>query len=485
MAMQTQDHNTITLAKTAIPQWLLPLAHALAALGHPLFVVGGWVRDQMLGLPAGDIDLASSAPQSTLEEAVSRVPGLTVLLKDKNLGTLLVRHAETRTEAEYAVFRRESYRDGGAHRPEEVTLGATLEEDARRRDFTVNAMYLSLPGGKLTDPLGGATDCQTKTIRTTRLPQDVLREDGLRLLRLVRLAAVLDFTIHPDTAIAATTNAALLRDIAPERLQGELRQILLADTRYPGRSYAHPPVIHGLETLKNLALLQHLLPELAACAGVKQRADYHDFDVLEHCFHACLFAPADLTARLAALLHDVGKPVALSLCGTMLGHDKWSADLVANALGRLRFDKVTIERVTFLVRHHMFDVGGTAKKSTVRWFFARMGYSAAHQWVDLRRADFLGSRPRRITGDPAKKWAEELAAMEAQGVPDTVNGVAIDGQQIARLLNTQPGPWVGAAKEKLWRHVVNHPKANHTLALEGLVKRMRPEELALRDPECR
>ena len=205
-----------------------PLRRLQAALDAPLYLVGGAVRNALLGLPPGDLDAAGPLPP---EAAASRcaLAGLAAAPVDRALGTLLIR--VDGAAVEYTPFRAERYAAGGAHRPQAVRLGATLEQDAARRDFTVNALYAGCADGRVADPLGGLADLRAGVLR--QAGPATMRSDALRVLGLVRIAGELGFSIEAETFAAAAAHAGGLADIAPQRRQAELVRILLCDARYP------------------------------------------------------------------------------------------------------------------------------------------------------------------------------------------------------------------------------------------------------------
>jgi tRNA nucleotidyltransferase (CCA-adding enzyme) len=455
--------------ETFIPEFLNAAAALFESNGTSLYLVGGWPRNRLLGLPPGDLDISSALPPSEAATLFSCVPGVRVIERDTRLGTLGVLCGGT--QAEYTAFRTESYGAGGAHRPDEVQFGATMLQDALRRDFTANALYHNIATGKDEDPLGGLADVAAKLLRTCRTPQETFADDGLRLMRLVRFAAELGFAIEPETALAAKANAALLLDIAPERVQAELNKILLCDTRYPAMAYAASPVLTGLELLDSLGLLECIAPEFGAARGVVQRADYHDHDVLEHLLHTCACSPSELPLRLAALLHDIGKPAAIEQSGRMLGHDKLGEGMAAAILRRLRYPHATVAEVSVLVRRHMYDLDGRTGAKRLRLFFAQMGRERAWKLVALRRADICGSKTEQAAGDPAEKWVRLLEQMDRENVPWTEQALAVSGTDLVQLAGG-PQPLVGALKQALHEHAVLHPKDNNRETLLRLASQL-------------
>ena len=255
------------------------LQYLASLLPCPLYIVGGYVRNALLldGAPT-DIDICSAL---TVEDLRRHLADTAVQLVEVNprVGTVLVRVGEDTYE--YTTFRRDSYPIGGIHTPTSVQFVATPQEDALRRDFRINAIYWEIGTGRLVDPTEGMADLAAGVVRTTRAPMAVFGEDGLRILRLARFCGQLGFAPHPDTLQAATQSAALLRDISPERIWGELQQILLADTRY-GRPEGH---LVGLRLLDAMGAWPYMAPVSGAIDTEGALAGY----------------PADLTLRLAGV----------------------------------------------------------------------------------------------------------------------------------------------------------------------------------------
>ena len=323
-----------------LPTELTALARIFRDAGFPLYAVGGMVRNACLGLPVQDIDVTSPMPVSEAR-ALLEARGVACREKGAFFGTLDIGLGEHTFE--YASFRAEEYGAGGAHRPGAVRFGATLEEDAFRRDFTINALYYDILGQRLIDPTGGLADLKAHIIRATSPdPNVILRDDGLRVLRMARFAAELGFSVEPGTLAAARANAAGVLDISAERVREELDKLLLADIRY---GLGRERVLYGLSTLAETEALAAVLPEIAAGAGIAQRPEYHAYDVQEHMLRACACAKPERIARLAALLHDVGKPVAFRETGRMLGHDAIGANISREMLARLKYPNAVKEEV--------------------------------------------------------------------------------------------------------------------------------------------
>ncbi len=449
----------------SIPAGLTQLAAAFASEGARLYAVGGLVRNSLLGLPVSDIDVCSLLrPDAVL--ALAKAHGWRCIVKNAAFGTVEL-HA-CGLSAEHTTFRSDSYGAGGAHRPEEVAFSDTPEEDAARRDFTVNAMYLDILSGDLLDPTDGRADLAARLIRATSTdPSLIMNDDAVRILRMARFAAELGFAVEPATFAAARAAAEGLYDISAERVRAELDKLLLADVHYGvGSVYA------GLCMLDETGALDVLLPELARGRGIEQKPQHHAYDVLSHSLHTAAAAQPTIAARLAALLHDVGKPRMCLTTGRMRGHDREGALIARAIMCRLHYDNDLINAVCLLVREHMYDLNGYAKDSTLREKFATLGLDASLSLCDIREADVHGSGI--ITGKvaTAERWREVIARMRCEGAPFGEAELACDGADIMRWLDISPSPRVGDIKRALLMHCARWPGDNRPDKLEMLVKRM-------------
>ena len=348
----------------------------LREAGHEAYLAGGCVRDLLLGRPARDYDVATSA---TPEEVLALWPD--ALTVGKAFGVVVVRDGAVQVET--ATFRAESGYADGRH-PDAVTF-TTAEADARRRDFTVNAMFLDPATGEVLDTVGGRDDLDRRLIRAVGEPRDRFAEDHLRMLRAVRFAAELDFDLDSATADAAGDLAWRIESISGERVSAELEKILTAHPS--GRR-------RGMELMDDLGLLAVLLPEVDAMHGTEQPADYHpEGDVLVHTL-MCLERLREPTYELAlaALLHDVGKPPTCRMRKgrlTFYGHAKLGEEMAGAVCRRLRFSTFARRRVKWLVRRHMALANWPELRiARLKRLFAEPGFE---ELAELWRADALAS----------------------------------------------------------------------------------------------
>lgn len=411
----------------------------------PIYAVGGFVRNKIAGLGETDIDIAGPA----VAEALGISRRFQTKIVNYKLGTAVICYNDDKYE--YTPFRVERYAPGGEHTPVEVRFTTDLRQDAMRRDFTCNSIYYDITNDKIIDPLNGTADIEKKIIRSYN-PQRTFSSDGLRILRMIRLAVETGFKIDGETAKAAKANAPLLRDISAERRRDELNRILLADTKY-GVKWAH---YRGLRLIQQLGLWKYLIPQLEDGAGLMQNPLYHKYDVLEHTNQTVKFAAPDI--RLAALMHDVGKPYCVSKFGNMHGHEVISAHIVRYDLGEygLKYPNDVIEEVEWLCLNHMYDIARNTKEAKLRIFVAT-NFDRIDKLVELMEADNLARGMDDETREVRLKAVKQKLIEE--GAPLTLSDLKLDGSVLIRE-GIQPVKIGGVLKE-LWRACVIDPKLNN------------------------
>lgn len=438
--------------------FLYPLEDAFLKAGHQIFLVGGYVRNRLLGLPISDIDLCGTAsPEQAI--ALANSAGYHTSLRSCELGTVDIQQGEER--AEYTPFRIESYAAGGAHRPVNVTFTTDINLDARRRDFTINALYQRIQTQTVVDPLGGLQDLERKRLRACGITaDDTLIDDGLRILRMIRFCAELGFSPEDDLLFAARVYAQNLLDLSPSRIYGEWQRICLCDLKYPGFSDPVDKAYYAMELLHLSGALHVLMPALYEAAGVAQNPRYHRYDVFFHSLHSFSSAAADVVLRTAALLHDIGKPECAKMQGgRMHGHPALGAVLSQPILDVLGLPNKMRREILLLIERHMFDLNGHAKQETVRIRFANWGFDFAHMLIALRKGDILGSGME--TDDrTAQRWEEILHAMQQEGAIDKMRLLAIDGDAIGKACALAPGKRIGRIKQILFDRCAVKPAMN-------------------------
>lgn len=384
----------------------------------PLYAVGGYVRDRLLGLDGGDVDIASHL---TVDRMKSILAGSRFVVSDRNLrmGTV---HIYSHSEYfEYTTFRSDSYdKSSGKHYPDDVIFTDSILLDAKRRDFKCNAVYYDIKRGEIVDPLGGAEDIKNRVISTADEPSITFEADGLRVLRLVRFCAELGFEIEEETLKAAKENAWRVKDIAKERVRDELMKIFVADARHPelGLKDAH---LKGFRLLDELGLVDMLLPELAALKGMPQPKKYHLYDAYEHSVKAFELAPPRL--RWAALLHDIGKVETMRLYGNMHSHAEYSATLARALLARLRFSTKQKSDIVDIIAGHMTDVNGDMSRYKLKRF-AIEHIDRIEDICELMDIDALAASGKQRE---TNRLLEAYLEMKADNVPLHISELKVDG----------------------------------------------------------
>ncbi len=443
-----------------IPGAVRDLLAGLWSAGHAAYLVGGSLRDIILDRHPADWDLATDA----LPDRVTALfPGA---VYENRFGTVTVRRSgETfeittfRTDHDYADHRR----------PDHVEFGDSIEADLARRDFTVNAMAWGARPGEspaFLDPQHGLADARARILRAVGEPRARFEEDALRMIRAVRLAAALEFGIDAGTLAGIQAMADLAANLSGERIAAELTKLLAA-----------PVPSIGLRLWSDTDLLMPISPELAAQRGIPQNKVPGE-DLWDHTLRSVDAVPASRPiVRLAALLHDIGKP-ATSADGHFVGHDLVGAELAGQFLDRLHVAHATRDRVVGLVRNHMFSYESNWSDAAVRRFIRRiaaLGPGALEELLELRAADNVGS------GLPAEagRLDELRARVDAESAAGSVidlRGLAIDGSDLMTVVGVEPGPRLGAMLDDLLERVIVDPSLNDRQTLLDIARSMTTEE---------
>ena len=406
---------------TLIPAQLLLLAKNCP---FPLYTVGGAVRDALAGqiAPQADWDLASPASDEAFA-AAARACGFEVRAVYPATGTVKIE--KDGVACEYTRFRSDTY-VRGTHAPAAVAFTEDIAVDARRRDFCANAVYYDIARGKFCDPLGGIPDIEKKTLRTVAPARKVFGEDGLRLLRLARLAAQTGFTPDEDCMRGAAQNAALIRDIVPERIFHEMQLLLTADAKCGDRLAPY----RGLCILRDTGVFAYIFPELARGDKMAQRKDFHDHDVLEHTFRCVRYAPPEI--RWAALLHDCGKPLCMLRDGNFYAHPAEGARIAEETLVRLKAPVRLTEETKTLVLLHMRDFNLQMREGKVRREIVH-AYPLLEKLFALKQADYSACKDDLSPAPSVVKWKRILEKMRREGVPFTLAMLAVNGRDMQAL----------------------------------------------------
>ncbi len=448
--------------KLAVPDEVRKVADALQAAGFEAYLVGGCVRDLIIGREPKDWDITTNATpekiQSLFEDTFyeNAYGTVGVVTKSDNPKLKVIEVTPYRTEGKYS----------NARHPDEVHFSDSLSDDLKRRDFTINAIAYDAVQSRLVDEHGGREDLAAKRVKTVGNPHERFEEDALRMLRAVRIAAELDFVIEAQTAAGIAAQAAQLGKISRERVRDELIRIVQS-----------PRPMQALYVAQKLAILKYVIPELEEGIGCAQN-QAHSFDVFEHLMRSLQHA-ADkewpLDVRLAALLHDVGKPATRVWSDekkdwTFHGHDVVSARMAKKILNDLKFPKETTDKVSTLVRTHMFfSDPDVVTLSAVRRVIARVGKENINDLLNLRVCDRIGTGRPKAHPFRLRKYMSMVDEALRDAV--SVGMLKIDGTKLMEL-GEKPGPRIGWILHALLEEVLDDPKKNTEEYLESRTKEL-------------
>lgn len=422
-----------------LPPQVEQVLAAFDRAGHRAFLVGGALRDLLRGESPQDFDIASSAPPQAVAVLF---PHCKVVETGLAYGTVTLLLGGI--SLEITSFRREEGYQDGRH-PTQLAPAATIEEDLARRDFTINAMAYH-PQTGLVDPWGGRADLQAKVIRAVGEPASRFGEDGLRILRALRFAATLDFSIEPETTQALLACRPMLEKISQERITKEFTLLVCGQ--------AAPRVLGQFAPIA-----VDLVPELGPMQGFAQRNAYHIYDVWQHTLHVLEYVPQEPVTKLAALFHDVGKPQSFFEGRSGLGHFKGHAivsDGMAGAImARMRFPNQLRQQVCQLVRWHNDTI--RPQDGVLRRWLNLLGPQQLQRLVDLQLADNRAKSPKSDTAF-AQALHLRIAAILQRGDCYTLGALAVDGRDLAAL--GLKGPALGATLQWLLEQVMEKPALN-------------------------
>ncbi len=420
---------------------------------YEAYIVGGCVRDSLLGRTPNDWDICTNAKPDEMLEVFSNLKIIPTGLKHGTI-TIIINGEQF----EVTTFRIDGeYSDG--RRPDDVEFTDDIVKDLSRRDFTINAMAYNTEKG-LIDPFNGRDSIAYKEIRCVGIPDSRIQEDGLRMLRAVRFASQLGFTISTQTEQAIMKNKELLHQISKERIREEFNKILLSDEP----SY-------GIDNLHLLGLLVFIVPELKYCYGLSQFNPNHDKDVFEHTMAVLDNIEPKIELRLAALLHDIGKPNTFTIgedgVGHFYSHHKESARMCRDIMTRLKYSNKEIEYVSELVYHHMTRYE-KLRTPSVKKFINKVGIYKLDDLFKLFIADRIGSKPPYEFDDIYKlKFECEKILSEKQ--PLNVRDLAINGNDLMNIGIPQ-GKEIGKILNDLLEMVLEDIELNNRETLLEIAK---------------
>ena len=434
----------------SVPKEILDSCTVLRNAGFEAYLVGGCVRDLLIGREPKDWDITTNAKPEQIQALFAETfyendyGTVGVVTQSENPRLKVIEITPYRIEGKYS----------NARHPDDVQFSDTLSEDLKRRDFTINAIAYDPATQTLVDEHGGREDIKAKRIQTVGEAQMRFEEDALRMLRAVRLSAELDFTLDTQTAVGIATQASQLEKISRERVRDELIRILQSNKP-----------MQALYVAQKLGILKYVMSELEEGIGCDQN-QAHSYDVFEHLMRALQHA-ADkgwsLDVRLAALLHDIGKPRTRVWSDekkdwTFYGHDVVSAKMAKKILNDLKFPKETVEKVSTLVRTHMFfSDPDVVTLSAVRRVIARVGKENITDLVNLRVCDRIGTGRPKEHPFRLRKYMSMID--EAMRDPISVSMLKIDGSKLVEM-GEKPSPRIGWILHALLEEVLDDPSKN-------------------------
>ncbi|MDD5221328.1 MAG: HD domain-containing protein [Candidatus Pacebacteria bacterium] len=446
-----------------IPKEVIEIIGKLEKKKFQAFIVGGCVRDYLQNITPNDWDIATSA----IPEEISKI--FPKNYTDNTFGTVRVltkSKEENLKEIEITTFRTEEKYTDKRH-PDKVSWAETIEADLSRRDFTINAIALRLKDDKweIIDPFSGQKDLKAKTIKAVGNPDQRFKEDALRLMRAIRLAAALGFTIENKTYKAVKDNSSSLKHVSQERIRDEFTKLIMSK---------NPSL--GIELLRETDLLRYVVPELLEGYKIGQNK-HHLYDVYDHSLRSLDYAAQkgyNKYVRMSALLHDIAKPRTKAGQGkdsTFYGHEIIGAKMTKQILSRLRFSNKEIEKITKLVRYHLFYYDAQeVTESSVRRLLLNVGKENLEELVQLRTCDRIGSGcPKAM---PYKLRHFLYIVEKVSQDPINSSNLKIDGKDIMGILKTSPGPRIGWILNILLSDVLNDPEDNNKKYLESKTKEL-------------
>lgn len=432
-----------------IPSEIEKIVKKLASSGFEVAIVGGAVRQMLRGEKITDWDLTTGAKPEEIQKLFAKS------FYNNRFGTVGIPIADGQIVQITTYRTEEKYTD--RRHPDVIVWGKSLEDDLKRRDFTINAMALRYARGKLlelVDPFDGQKDFKDKIVRAVGEPDKRFAEDALRLLRAVRFATVLGFPIEKKTQTAINKNAKLLSKISGERIRDELFKIIDSDN-----------AADGILLLKDLGLLSIILPELEICFSVEQKSPkrHHIFNVGTHCVLSLKHCPSkDTITRFATLLHDIGKAKVAKVTEegvrTFYNHEVVGGYLAKKIADRLHISREQKDKLYKLVRFHQFSVDERQTDKALRRFIRNIGVDIIEDMMDLRIGDRLGGGLQQPESWRLKLFRQRLK--EVLTKPFTVADLKINGNDVMKVLGIKPGPEVGRILNELFEEVADNKSKN-------------------------
>jgi poly(A) polymerase/tRNA nucleotidyltransferase (CCA-adding enzyme) len=428
-----------------IPAPVWEISQRLTKGGYQAFLVGGAIRDFLLGFQAKDWDVATNATPETIRHLFPTTRCFR--LKHETI-TLLIGG----THYEVTTFRG----PGGG-------IGSGIEEDLAHRDFTINAMAYDLIGLRIIDPFGGMEDIRRRVVRGVLRPIERFQEDPLRMMRAIRFSQDLGYSIDPETLAAITIFSRAISGIAVERIRDELVRMLMVE---------RPSV--GFNLMRKTGLLQVILPELME--GYRRRQNkFHRYTIYRHIMETVDAIESDPVLRLSALFHDIAKPrVREKIEGRwrFFSHAGASSDLAREIMVRLRFSNDLISRASILIAHHMFDFKKELSDRAIRRFIKRVGPEHIDDLIDLRKADNVAHGWGTDHGDRIEAFRKRVHSLMRRSPALTISDLELNGHDVMTITGLPSSPRVGQILNKLLEAVIENPEHNQREKLKEIVQEM-------------
>jgi tRNA nucleotidyltransferase (CCA-adding enzyme) len=444
-----QDNTSPAIEGQTVPDFVLSITGRLIEHGHRAYIVGGALRDALLGNEPKDWDVATDATPDGIHRLFHELTRF-----DLKHGTVTLVY-QTR-HYEVTTFRGK------------IGFGRNIEEDLAHRDFTFNAMAYDTTDGKIIDPFNGRSDITGKVVRAVLNPSERFQEDPLRMMRAIRFAVELGYSIDPKTLGAVAPLAHTIEGVARERIRDELVRILLA--RKPSK---------GCTLMRKTGLLKRILPELLE--GYRKRQnDFHRYTIYRHIMETVDSVEPDPVLRVSALFHDIAKPRVRKRANgqwRFLAHAGASVELTKQIMTRLRFSNDMIARVTNLIGNHMFDYERELTETALRRLVKRVGPDKIDDLIKLRRADDLAHGWGRGFETDLDAFKARIASLLSQSPPLIVADLAVNGDDVMALLGIPQGPEVGEILDRLATLVIEKPGLNQKDTLLEFVKDMAKRRL--------
>lgn len=441
-----------------IPKEVKSIMESLKDKGFEAYIVGGCVRDLLLKNTPKDWDITTNAKPEEIQKVFKNS-----FYENKFLTVTVQTGSKTESlkEIEITTYRSEAKYTDKRH-PDEVKYAKTLEEDISRRDFTINAIALDK---EIIDPYKGEKDLKNKLIKTVGNPKERFSEDALRMMRAIRLATTLGFKIEEETSKAIKKNSEWLKAVSEERIRDEFLKIIISDN-----------AADGVELLREHNLLKFFIPELEEGYQVGQNK-HHIYDVWQHSLLALKYAAKkkyNQNVRLAALFHDIAKPRVKRGEGedsTFYNHEVVGARMTKEILERLKFPKKDIEKIVKLVRYHLFYYNaGEVTDASVRRLVKNVGPESMEELLEVRMADRIGSGVPKA--EPYKLRHLKYVVDKVAQDPISAKMIKINGNDLIKLLNIEPGPKIGQILDILLEEVLSDPEKNKEAYLQAEAKKL-------------